>query len=102
MTRRTLEEGLAGGLTDNVSEEARKFVHGESTDSVPSSTTKIDDGKTILPQMTGRHALTIKLDPQVASDLKRLSLQRQLDGIEPRTMQDMAEEAIIAWLAKHK
>lgn len=92
MTRRSLEDGV--NLSDSVrTEEARRFVRGDESG-------KAIDAKGVLPQMVGRKSLTIKLAPQVASDLKRLSLERQLNGVDPHTMQDMAEAAITAWLKK--
>ena len=94
MTRRSLEDGLTG----NFDEQARSFVRGEEPSSQPPTTKPDTNG--VLPQMVGRKSLTIKLHPQVASDLKRLSLERQLNGLDPHTMQDMAEEAITAWLRK--
>ncbi|TWT35182.1 hypothetical protein KOR34_00700 [Posidoniimonas corsicana] len=94
MTRRTLEDGVS--LSDpSRTEEARRFVKGEEPGKAP-------DPRAVLPQMVGRKSLTIKLAPQVASDLKRLSLERQLNGVDPHTMQDMAEAAITAWLKKQQ
>ena len=94
MTRRTLEEGL-GSLT----EETREFVHGAKPDARDKPTeSKSDHG--VLPQMVGRKPLTIKLRPEVASELKRVAIMSQLT--EKRlTMQDIAEEAIESWLNKN-
>ena len=99
MSRRSLEDGI--GITGkSIADEARDFVRGDGVESANSTSTETDS-KSVLPQMVGRKSLTIKLHPQVASDLKRLSLERQLNGIDPHTMQDMAEEAITAWLRKN-
>jgi hypothetical protein len=35
---------------------------------------------------------------EYAAALKRASLQRQLEGIEPNTLQDILEQAIEPWL----
>ena len=94
MTRRTLEEGL-GSLT----EEARDFVHGEKP-GAPQKLTEPKNEQAVLPQMVGRKPLTIKLRPEVASELKRVAIMSQLT--EKRlTIQDIAEEAIEAWLTKN-
>jgi hypothetical protein len=36
-----------------------------------------------------------------ATGLKRASLERQLGGIEPNTLQDILEEAVEPWLKAH-
>ena len=52
----------------------------------------------ILPQMAGRIPVTTRCRPEIASALKRASLQRQLNGIEPYYVQDIMEIAIENWL----
>ena len=42
--------------------------------------------------------VTVRLRPEIASALKRASLQRQLNGIETFTQQDIVEEALLPWL----
>jgi len=94
MTRRTLDEGI-GSLT----EEARDFVHGTKAEA-PTRPTEKSNHQEVLPQMVGRKPLTIKLRPEVASELKRVAIMSQLSN-ERLTMQDIAEEAIEAWLKKN-
>jgi hypothetical protein len=43
--------------------------------------------------------LTSRIRPEVATALKRMSLERRLAGREPNTVQDIVEEALDAWLA---
>ena len=38
--------------------------------------------------------VTVRLSPEIAGALKRLSLERQLAGIEPATQQELVEEAL--------
>ena len=38
--------------------------------------------------------VTIRLRPEIAGALKRLSLERQLAGLEPSTQQEIVEEAL--------
>jgi hypothetical protein len=52
----------------------------------------------ILPQMTGRIPVTTRCRPEIASALKRASLQRQLAGVEPYYVQDIMEVALETWL----
>ena len=42
--------------------------------------------------------VTVRLRPEVASALKQASLQRQLNGYETFTQQDIVEEALVPWL----
>lgn len=57
--------------------------------------------RSILPQMTGRVPVTTRCRPEVASALKRASLQRQLAGAEPFYVQDIMEVALESWLRQH-
>ena len=41
--------------------------------------------------------VTVRLKPAVADALKRASLQRQLNGVETYTQQDIVEEALVPW-----
>jgi hypothetical protein len=42
--------------------------------------------------------VTVRLRPEIASALKRASLERQLNGVETYTQQDIVEEALLPWL----
>jgi hypothetical protein len=50
----------------------------------------------LLP--VGLIPVTVRLRPEVASALKRASLERQLAGIEIHTQQELVEEALLPWL----
>ena len=50
----------------------------------------------LLP--VGLIPVTVRLRPEVASALKRASLERQLAGIEIHTQQQLVEEALLPWL----
>lgn len=88
--RRTLVEGLSATPADLPASRERDFVfrnpnktHGELT--------------TAKPQR--RSALTTRLRDDYVAALKRLSLERQLEGQRPNTIQDFLEAAIGDWLA---
>lgn len=49
----------------------------------------------------GRAPLTTRIRADFAVALKRASLERQLNGIEPHTLQDILEEALEPWLRKN-
>ncbi len=42
--------------------------------------------------------VTVRLKPEIADALKRASLQRQLDGFETYTQQEIVEDALTPWL----
>jgi hypothetical protein len=57
--------------------------------------------KTRAANAVSRSPLTTRVRTDFAEALKRASLQRQLDGIEPNTLQDILEEALEPWLRKN-
>ena len=52
-------------------------------------------------QNMSRVPLSTRIRSDLAEALKRASLKRQLDKIEPNTLQDILEEAIEPWLKSH-
>jgi len=103
--RRSLVEGVKE--SSKLTKQEEEFIYGDkrSSDSAPATTAIKPSPATsaptppILPQMTGRIPVTTRCRPEVASAIKRVSLQRQLAGIEPYTVQDIMEEAFEHWLA---
>jgi hypothetical protein len=49
----------------------------------------------------GRSPLTTRIKTELATALKRASLERQLAGEVPNTVQDILEEALEPWLREH-
>jgi hypothetical protein len=49
----------------------------------------------------GRVPVGARIRTELAAALKRASLERQLQGIEPNSLQDILEEALEPWLRKH-
>jgi hypothetical protein len=102
MGRRSLAEGLkTGGGLDPALEEA--FVYrdkGKATNPEPPPAPAAEgrDGKGQSASQVGRVPLTIRFRSDFAAVLKRASLQRQLDGVTPHTLQDILEEALEPWL----
>lgn len=89
--RRTLIEGMQVGVSDDASSSAatakeRDFVF------------KHRPKQTTATVTIGRTPLTTRLRDDYAKAIKRASLERQLNGTEPNTLQDLMEEAIEAWL----
>jgi hypothetical protein len=54
-----------------------------------------------LPALTARTPLTTRVRTDYAAALKRASLERQLSGETPNTVQDILEEALAPWLKDH-
>lgn len=108
--RRSLVEGLKTDPETQKLEEEFVFGSKRSPESSEVPVAKEDPVVTpmelqpaprdsrILPQLTGRIPVTTRCRPEVASALKRASLQRQLAGVEPYYVQDIMEEALEAWL----
>jgi len=102
--RRSLVKGLVE--TPDVREEEERFVFGEGNDPIakpernppPTASNTPNDAQRVLPQMAGRVPLTIRCRPEIASAVKRVALNRQLDGVEPFHMQDILEQALENWL----
>lgn len=88
--RRSLLEGIEPkqAVTEaNPDPAERTFVYGGETQQAR------DD--------TARVLVSTRLRGDYARALKRASLQRQLEGVTPNTLQDILEEAVRPWLKKH-
>lgn len=93
--RRPLVEGLTES-DEKLSEAEKDFVYGPEveTKEIESPQQK----QTVLPKMEGRVPITIRVRPEIGTALKRASLQRQLDGVEPSSMQEIVDQALENWL----
>lgn len=100
--RRSLVEGLKPPTPEQKQAE-ESFVYGaeraEPTKPKPSAAAADPQEKPgLLPQMYNRVPITTRARPEVASALKRASLERQLAGKEPYYVQDILEAAVETWL----
>jgi hypothetical protein len=86
--RRTLTEGLKSTPPPIDISEEKKFVYGEKTSPASNGT----------PPVFGRVPISTRIRDDFAKALKRASLERQLEGMEPNTLQDILEQAIEPWL----
>ena len=100
--RKTLVEGLAGSGERSAEEE---FVYAGKSKAPPATGAGAppapDMTAEVKQQTTGsvvRVPLTTRIRSDFALALKRASLQRQLSGISPNTLQDILEEALEPWL----
>jgi hypothetical protein len=101
--RRPLSEGLTTPVPPVDPEIARKFIHG---DKLPPETG--EGAQPVAPKQSpsatqnlSRVPISTRIRGDFAAALKRCSLERQLNGTEPNTLQDILEEAIEPWLKTH-
>jgi hypothetical protein len=88
--RRALIEGLKPGLRGDPKDE-QDFVYG------PNKGEANQDQSQPVQKIT-KSRLSTQIRSDIASALKRASLERQLKGIQPSTMQEILEQAIEPWL----
>jgi hypothetical protein len=85
--RRSLVEGVKSApATDNVAERAFVYKKVDAAIAAQATTT------------LNRAPISTRIREDFAKALKRASLERQLNGAEPNTLQDILEEAIEPWL----
>ncbi len=92
--RRSLSEGLkATPVVDPA--VAREFIHsGNVVEHRPSAIAKPEP----VAAVASRAPISTRIRSDFAAALKRASLERQLKGVEPHTLQDILEEAVEPWL----
>jgi hypothetical protein len=100
--RRSLVEGLtASSNVDRTVEHQFVFAGKQkATDPVgpDAPTTQAKEAKAQLANPVTRTPLTTRIRADYAAALKRASLERQLSGTTPNTLQDILEEALEPWL----
>jgi hypothetical protein len=96
--RRTLTDGLKA--TPRIDPQvAKEFVYGEkSAPSVENSRPVSRSEVTMTAAPLNRVSFSSRIRADFATALKRASLERQLEGVEPNTLQDILEQAIEPWL----
>ena len=98
--RRTLIEGITTPAPPVDPSKEKSFVFGEKngkeqeqgtseSPATPTSTTTV---------VHARVPFSTRMRADFAAALKRASLERQLAGIEPNTLQDILEQAVEPWL----
>lgn len=93
--RRPLVEGLKPIPT----EAEKQFVYGGKPETVaPTPIPTMAPTANFVPRTTPRIPLTSRVRADIAEALKRASLERQLQQIEPSSVQDILESALEPWL----
>lgn len=94
--RRTLREGLAA--TPRVDPQvARDFAYEGKDGVAPHSVPKSPPHSPPVVA-AARAPISTRIRDDMAKALKRASLERQLQGVEPSRLQDILEEALEPWL----
>lgn len=102
--RKTLVEALKPeGSVDRTVEEDFVFNNKPKPSPAarhqpPAPVTDIGEGKGRTGSTVSRVPFTTRLRTDYSTALKRASLERQLKGVFPNTLQDMLEEALQPWL----
>lgn len=94
--RRSLVEGIKSAPPPIDPKVEMDFVQGAKTSSTATPTSA-----TGAVSPVSRTPISTRIRNEYAEALKRASLERQLNKIEPNTLQDILEEAIEPWLRKN-
>jgi hypothetical protein len=83
--------------------EVEAFVFGKPKPAEPAPAKELPAaapaaGKGMAASQVGRVPFTTRVRSDYASALKRASLERQLSGVTPNTLQDILEQALEPWL----
>jgi hypothetical protein len=98
--RRSLVDGLSVAAKAD-SELEKKFVFGELSKSPHGAAKPNVAPPTMAAPQVPKAPLSTRIRADFVTALKRASLERQLAGLEPSTLQDMLEQAIEPWLRDH-
>lgn len=89
--RRPLTEGLKSPAPPIDPQTEKDFVYGGHKAESPAK-------PATQPSPLNRVPISTRIRGDFAAALKRASLERQLNGVEPNTLQDILEQAIEPWL----
>jgi hypothetical protein len=107
--RRPLKDGLKTELEPEIDPQAaRDFVYQDKAKIPETASMANPSPPARLPASTMNSAnqsalvpLTARIPSEMFLALKRASFDRQLQGVEPNTMQDIVREVLTPWLRKH-
>jgi len=91
--RRSLVDGLNPASTAVTSSEQQFMAAARSSNGFAALSKATTDASGA--------SLSTRIKPEYVSLLKRASLERKLNGIEPNTLRDMLEDALEPWLRAH-
>ena len=95
--RRPLTDGLKPPASPIDRDLERQFVYGSKPQTMSEEPVPLE--KQAAP--VARAPITTRVRADYAAALKRASLERQLSGELPNTLQEILEEALGPWLKSH-
>lgn len=98
--RRSLVEGLKNTPPPIETTLEKDFVFGKEAKPTQSAEQPVATTPTAMQNLS-RSPFSTRIRTDFAGALKRASLERQLAGETPNTLQDILEEAIEPWLKAH-
>jgi hypothetical protein len=99
--RRTLIDGLKNPAPPVDPQMEKAFVFGGKPSAQAESAVQPLTSPQPAAAMPSRVPISTRMRSDFATGLKRASLERQLGGVEPNTLQDILEEAVEPWLRAH-
>ena len=97
--RRSLIEGLKATPPTLDPKVEKSFVFGTSQ---PQEAEKPAPAPTPVSAVVSRSPFSTRIRTDLLQLLKRASLERQLNGVQPNSVQDIMEEALESWLNAQK
>ena len=95
--RPSIESAVPQSVTEST--EYRNLENSTTSDSSSAtSNAPIKSKRTSRFKPIGLIPITVRLRPEIAGGLKQASLERELEGEEIFTQQDIVEEALESWL----
>lgn len=94
--RRPLVEGLKSPAPPLNPQKEKEFVYGAKPETPAKAS--VASKTTTKANVHTRVQFSTKMRSDLFNALKRASLERQLAGIEPNTLQDILEQAVEPWL----
>jgi len=98
VTQRPAIESADAISTTGSSENRRSEITAAPDSSNPAPKAKLKSKKGSRFQPVGLIPITVRLRPEIAGALKRASLERELDGEDVFTQQDIVEISLEQWL----
>ena len=100
--RRALVEGIKKPADAAEPDKEKAFVYGEKNDQAPAKAeTPLPASIQAAANVLTRVQFSTRMRADFAESLKRASLERQLQKVQPNTLQDILEEAVEPWLRAH-
>jgi hypothetical protein len=99
--RRTLVEGLKKPADAAEADKEKAFVYGEKAPAAEKVEATLPASIQAAANVLTRVQFSTRMRADFAELLKRASLERQLEKVQPNTLQDILEEAIEPWLRTH-